>query len=116
MSESENVATTSPASPTVASSSRHEVKEAEVKLKEMSRKAKERKTTQVSRKPPQRQGSQNLRLVLIGGFGVGVLGILYLMLRPKEYVFTPNEDKEKPVSPVKEKPPKPETGFEINSF
>ena len=100
------------------------VKEAEVKLKEMSRKAKERKTASAPRKPPQRQSGSNLRLALIGGFGIGVLGILYFMLRkPKEeFVFTPNEGKEKPpkpVSPVKEKPPQsnaPETGFEMNSF
>ena len=123
-------------SPAVASSTRHEVKEAEVKLKEMSRKAKERKSTQTTRKPPQRQSGSNLRLALIGGFGVGVLGILYLMFRSvsneargskEDWVFTPKEkDGEKPVkqrklevreSPKKDEPRKmikPE--FEMNSF
>ena len=107
------------------------VKEAEVKLKEMSRKAKERKTASVPRKPPQRQSGTNalargtsLRLVLIGGLGVGVLGILYLMLGrgPKEeFVSSPNKNpvreipqkpESKSVSPIKEKP----SQFEMNSF
>ena len=111
------------------------VKEAEVKLKEMSRKAKERKTATVSRsvstRSPKNTGS-NLRLVLIGGLGVGVLGILYLMLSdkheargqgPKERneVPTPNENpekqrNEKPISPKKDPPKINKTEFEINSF
>ena len=107
-------------------------KEAEVKLKEMSRRAKERKTTQstASRRPPQRHSDTNLRLILVGGIGMGVLGILYLMLRkPKEeWVFTQNDNSEKPKKQDKEEEPpvrtssgestrkmtKPE--FELNSF
>ena len=106
------------------------VKEAEVKLKEMSRKAKERKTASAPRRVSAKQDGTNLRMVLIGGFGVGVLGILYLMLRqgPKEkFIFTPIKVEEPPkLSPKKETPPAPkrsvgsstlsETGFEMNSF
>ena len=108
------------------------VKEAEVKLKEMSRKAKERKTVaSAPRKPPQKQGTPNLRLVFIGGLGIGVLGILYLMLRggqKEQLVFTPKESEatrasadapQKPVqaSPKKKtQPQSSETRFEMNSF
>ena len=120
MSETESIAT-GPATPKKSSV----VKEAEVKLKEMSRKAKERKTTQTaSRRVAQKQGSPNLRLVFIGGFGIGVLGILYLMLRrgqEEKLVFVP---KEREATPVKEErsdgssslPPQSETRFEMNSF
>lgn len=135
MSETETQTVSATTSPAV-------VKEAEVKLKEMSRKAKERKTQTTTRRPPQRQSVTNLRLVLIGGFGISVLGILYLMLRPKEElvfseqnkVLTPQEkDDENPVkqrklrereSSKKDEPRKmvkPEreheaTRFEMNSF
>ena len=141
MSEAQTISTESEAKspvPAVASSSvssRREVKEAEVKLKEMSRKAKERKSASAPRKPAQRQSGSNLRLVFIGGFGVGVLGILYLMLRPKEELVsehssrrnevpTPNEGKEKPSKQQRQSPKKDPpkinkteaTGFEMNSF
>ena len=86
--EDRSVGPTHTLPPTVAD--HRVVKEAEVKFKEMSRKAKERqheatrrKTQTNSRRPPQRQSGSNLRLALIAGFGIGVLGILYLMLRPQ---------------------------------
>ena len=134
MSETDNEANPVPP-PEVQSSV---VKEAEVKLKEMSRKAKERqheatrrKSQTATRKPPQRQDGSNLRLVLIGGLGLGVLGILYLMLRKpakEEFVFTPYEPpKRSPQKPKedsvstrheeqKKMPEREATGFEINSF
>ena len=107
------------------------VKEAEVKLKEMSRKAKERKSQTAPRnvRSP-KQGGSNLRMFLIGVSGISVLGILYLLLRnPKEErnkVLTPDNDgrqgvEEKPRRsdtpfPQKEETPKPKSDFEINSF
>ena len=104
------------------------VKEAEVKLKEMSRKAKERSDStrhrgaaNAPRRSPQRQSGSNLRLVLIGVLGIGALGILYLMLRGNEVpspqkpvqpsVLSPKKDENKAPSPKGFK-----TEFEINSF
>lgn len=87
-----------------------EVKEAEVKLKEMSRKAKERKTQTAPRKPPTPKKS-NFNLLLVGGLGVGILGVLYLVFRkPKEdWVFTPNEEPvKKEASPPSAPEPKKE--------
>ena len=92
------------------------VKEAEVKLKEMSRKAKERKTVSKARnvRPP-KQGGSNLRMVLIGGFGIGVLGILYLMLRPGEEEFV-SEHEVPQQSDTPKKPVQSSKEFEMNSF
>lgn len=101
------------------------VKEAEVKLKEMSRKAKERQHEATGRKTqsaPPSPGKSNVNLFLVGGLGVSLLGILYLILRkPKEeWVFTPVEKSpEKPVRKEEEhteprKMTKPD--LELNSF
>lgn len=98
------------------------VKEAEMKLKEMSRKAKERKTASAPRKPSTPKGWSNLNLFLAGGMGAGIFGILYLIFRkPKEeWVFTPHEQSpEKPVRKEESKPPeqkKTKPDFELNSF
>ena len=117
MSESDNVSTRHETQTVSESVPPAVVKEAEVKLKEMSRKAKERKSATV-RKPPQKQSGSNLRLALIGGFGVGVLGILYLMFRkPKEEQERSDGPTVPPQIPVKQSPEKkskPE--FELNSF
>ena len=81
-------------------------KEAETKLKDMSRKAKERQQkTQGSRRAGPQKNDTNLRLLLVGGVGIGVLGILYLMLRPKEELnFVPTQgDKYSSPKPVKKR-------------
>ena len=70
----------------------------EVKLKEISRKAKERKTTTPRKTPsPRPKGWTNLNLFLAGGLGAGIIGILYLILREPgktEYKFVPAKTEE----------------------
>ena len=117
------------------------MKEAEVKLKEMSRKAKERKTAP-RRAPSQKNNGSDalargtsLRLLLIGGVGISVLGILYLMLRKNENEhevlrmshITPSQRPEKEGPSPKQEPKKEDDlsiaggvasppEFELNSF
>ena len=68
------------------------VKEAESKLKEMSKQAKERKAS-TPRKTfsPKPKAWTNLNLFLAGGMGAGIFGILYLIFRKPEveYKFVP---------------------------
>ena len=68
-----------------------EVKQAEQKLKEMSRKAKEKRASSAPRKPSSPKSWSNLNLFLAGGMGAGIFDILYLIFRkPKEgWVFHP---------------------------
>lgn len=97
------------------------VKEAEHKLKEMSKRAKERKAS-TPRKPPspKPKGWSNFNLLLAGGMGAGIFSILYLILRkPKEeWKFTPAEKgaiKEHPVPEPEAARPK-ETKPEVSKF
>lgn len=94
----------------------------EVKLKEISRKAKERKPAT----PKKPRGSSNLSLFLMGGIEAGIIGILYLILRKPEveYRFVPAKREEPSEAKddhkeetKKEKPNKKTTPeFELNSF
>ena len=98
------------------------VKEAEHKLKEMSRKAKERKTVQNNSKQRNKLSEINYFWIVIGG--IGALGIGYLVLgnrkqsapRPK-FRSVPRPI---PKTPVKEKVEKEERPappkFELNCF
>ena len=119
-------------SPKVASAPRHEVREAEHKLKEMSRKAKERKTAHNASKQSKGLSEINYFWLVIGG--LGALGVGYLVFgkkdpdrreppkprprfkgqRPVAYAFVP-----KPNTPVKEPPVEKEDSvpkFELNCF
>ena len=100
----------------------------EVKLKEISRKAKERKPTTPKKTPsPKPKGWTNFNFFLAGGLGAGMV-ILYLFLRkPKvEYRFVPakkekddSDEKDSEASRLghkKEEPSKTVPEFELNSF
>ena len=84
------------------------VREAEHKLKEMSRKAKERKTAQSASKHPKGLSEVNYFWLVIGG--LGALGVGYLVfgkkdpeVRPKRFKFVPRpKTPEKPREQVKE--------------
>ena len=111
-------------------SPRHEqapkvVREAEHKLKEMSRKAKERKTAQNASKQSKGLSEINYFWLVIGG--LGALGVGYLVFGKKEpkprprFKFvpkpTPKTPEKVPVKePVVEKEEKTVPKFELNCF
>ena len=103
------------------------VREAEHKLKEMIRKAKERKTAQNTSRKQKGLSEINYFWLVIGG--LGALGVGYLIFgnkehqpeatRPKKqrYKFVPAsrpKTPEKDTTPVKEEEPSPT--FELNCF
>ena len=100
------------------------VKEAENKLKEMSRKAKEQKNAQNAVRQPKGLSEINYFWLVIGG--LGALGVGYLMFRNKEpepkrpryrFVPAPKNEPEPVNEPVVEKEEEPACpAFELNCF
>ena len=103
------------------------VREAEHKLKEMSRKAKERKTAHNASKNAKGLSEINYFWLVIGG--LGALGVGYLVFWKKEpdprprqrFKFvpkpkTPEKRREGPKEPIVEKKEKPVPKFELNCF
>ena len=100
-------------------------REAEHKLKEMSRKAKERKTAHNASKHPKGLCEINYFWLVIGG--LGALGVGYLVFGRKEerqpqrqrfkFVPKPKTPEKAPVKePLVEKEEKPSPKFELNCF
>ena len=100
------------------------VREAEHKLKEMSRKAKERKTAQNTAKRKNNLSVINYFWLVIGG--IGALGVGYLVFGNKEqapkqrprfkFVPRPKTPEKTPVNEVVEKKEKNTPKFELNCF
>ena len=99
------------------------VREAEHKLKEMSRKAKERKTAHNASKNPKALSEINYFWLVIGGLGALCVG--YLVFGKKEprpkprprYAYVPPPAPKTPVKePIVEKEEKPVPKFELNCF
>ena len=98
------------------------VKEAEHKLKEMSRKAKERKNGQTTVRQPKGLSEINYFWLVIGG--IGALGLGYLIFGNKDpepkrprYRFVPKPEPEPVKEPNIEKEEKPACpAFELNCF
>ena len=120
----------SPPPKPVPSASPKVVREAEHKLKKMSRKAKERKTAQNTSKHPKGLSEINYFWLVIGG--LGALGVGYLVFGKKErqlkprprFKFVPPLEASRPKTPKKvpvkepvvEKEEKPTPKFELNCF